>query len=105
MIPAGFMPAALGEGGPLTLCPMGLPVGLLPDQSGHHHDDGESGGADLLWEYCPVGALADTASIIPELVFHLPVFQDVRPAELESAGIVSRPLPGFRSRAPPVFVA
>jgi len=104
MIPAGYMPAALGEGGPVTLCPMGLPAGLLPEHSGHHHDGGESRGADLLWEYCPVGALADTASTVPHIVFHLPVFQEVRPGELEPTSVVSRPLPGFRSRAPPFFV-
>ena len=105
MIPAGYMPAALGEGGPVTLCPMGLPAGLLPEHSGHHHEDGESRGTDLLWEYCPVGALADTASIIPDILFHLPVSQDVGPAELDPADIVSRPFHGFRPRAPPSFVA
>ena len=106
MVPAGYMPAAWGDGGPITLCPMGLPASLLPEHSGHHHDDGDDGpGAELLWEHCPLGALTDTASIIPEIGFHLPVFLHIRAADLEPARIVSRSPVGFRSRAPPSSVA
>ena len=106
MVPAGYMPAAWGDGGPITLCPMGLPAGLLPEHAGHHHDDGDDGpGAELLWEHCPLGALTDTASLMPDIVFHLPVFLNIRPTDFEPGSIVSRSALGFRSRAPPSFVA
>ena len=105
MMPAGYMPAAWDEGGPVSLCPMGLPAGLMPEHSGHHHDGDGSPGTELLWEYCPVGALADTASIVPEFLFHIPIFQQVRPAELEPGSFVTVSHLGFRSRAPPLLVA
>ncbi|MBR9912938.1 MAG: hypothetical protein GYB33_21575 [Gammaproteobacteria bacterium] len=52
-MPAGFMPAALGQGGPVALCPGDLRsarlLALLADDQPHHHQHAEhdpSGGHD-----------------------------------------------------------
>ena len=102
-MPPGYMPAAFGEGGPVSLCPMGLPAGLLPEHSGPHHEDEESRGADLLWEYCPLGTLTDTGSIVAEIHFQLPVFQQARPNLSVPSAPASVARLGFRSRAPPTL--
>lgn len=106
LVPAGYMPTAWGEGGPVTLCPTGLPAALMPEHSGHHHDDGNDGrGTDHLWANCPLGTLADTATIIPNVAFNLPVSLHIDSANLGLRSIFSRPPTDFRSRSPPSFFA
>ena len=101
LVPAGYMPAAWGEGGPIALCPTGLPAALMPEHSGHHHDDGTD--TDHLWENCPLGTLADTAAITPNVVFNLPVSLDISPTDLGLRSTFSRRPADFRSRSPPSF--
>ena len=102
MVPAGYMPAAWGEGGPVTLCPTGLPTGLMLEHSGHHNDDGDDGpGTDLLWAHCPLGALTDTAAISPDVVFNLPVFLCIHPVDLELRSIFSIQYAGATFRVSP----
>jgi len=85
MIPAGFMPAAIGAGFPLQVCPSGLPDGALQrlagahanhdhnDHHGHqghhaHHDqhghgDGHDGGHAYSAEQCPIAHLLAAAAL------------------------------------------
>ena len=57
LVPAGYIPSAIGEGGPISLCPTGLPAGFLPESAEHHHHD-DYIGAERLWEPCLFGAAA-----------------------------------------------
>jgi len=98
------MPAALSDGGPFSLCPMGLPAGLVAEHPAHHHDNDDDSSMDLLWEYCPVGTLTDAASIVPEVLVDVPVFRHARTPNLQPGIPVSVARLGFRSRAPPRFV-
>ena len=104
LVPPGYMPSALDEGGPVSLCPMGLPEGFLPETAGHHHDD-DYGGAERLWEPCLFGAAADSALDVEQVQFDVAMLQQVAlPAYAVRAQHPLRAL-GFRSRAPPLPVA
>lgn len=113
LIPAGYMPAALGAGSLLALCPGNLPVGLLDRAGGrgphggpgghdHHGDDdaGEHDGA-AVWEHCSLGALAATPALASACV--VAVTDAAPPSIATTAPLVTpnvRPLE-FRARAPP----
>lgn len=74
LTPAGYMPAALATGGPLILCPDGLP-GIEPAASTHHgaHGDHAGHGGNNLDpahhhggfnpDVCPVGAVLGAAMV------------------------------------------
>ena len=36
LVPSGYMPSAVDEGGPVSLCPLGLPAGFLPESADRH---------------------------------------------------------------------
>jgi len=98
LIPAGYMPAAVGNGWPVRICYSGLPEGLSSDHGGHHENNGED---DLLGEHCFLGALLSAAAIASEYGFHIPYFsQDLSPAAYAQISIETTVV-GFRSRAPP----
>ncbi len=102
LIPAGYMPTAWGEGGPITLCPMGATSSLLSQHSDHdHHDSEDSPSHDLLWENCPLGALADTATFIPSINFFIPQLHFTSKTPVIHASSSASFLLGFKSRAPP----
>lgn len=104
LVPAGYMPSAIGEGGPISLCPTGLPAGFLPETAEHHHHD-DYKGAERLWEPCLLGAAADTALAVEPVHFEaLSLEQAALPAYAARAHHPRRAL-GFRSRAPPLLVA
>lgn len=113
MIPAGFMPAAIGAGFPLQVCPSGLPGGALQRLAGaaghdhhhHHHHNHEhhtgGDGAAYTAEQCPIGHLLAAAAIPVTLDFSVP-----RPAAPAIVGAAPswQPVPHrvhWRPRAPP----
>ena len=73
----------------------------MPEDSGHHHDDGTD--TDYLWETCPLGTLADTTAITPNVVFNLNVSLGISPTDLGLRSIFSLRPTDFRSRSPPSF--
>ena len=96
------MPAAWGEGGPITLCPMGTTSALSSQNSDHsHHDSENSPSHDLLWENCPLGALADTATFIPSIYFFIPQLESTLKTAVAHTRSSSSFFLGFKSRAPP----
>jgi hypothetical protein len=135
LVPVGYMPASLADGGPLMLCGSGLPASLLSshehDASGHdaasahghpasmHDHAGPAAEGAALgsrtgdepasghheWERCSLGGLASLAAIAAEWRFEIPA---VAP---ERAAAPARILPtrarwlAFRSRAPPVALS
>ncbi len=107
LIPAGYMPAALDEGGPIQLCSSGLPSSVLPGGSGqgdHHDHDGShdpDGSHELAWEHCPFGVLLSVDAIDIEYGLAIPYgfAQSAWTAYRRISAIGART--PFNARAPP----
>lgn len=118
IVPVGYMPAALAEGGPFALC-HGLSAATLDligqrdaaaagmPQAGHAHGDTAphgtpSDGHHDRWEHCPLGVGATDLAVAPVLDF----VTAPRAATLaRAAGLASSPTRHFSrysARAPPV---
>ena len=101
LIPAGYMPAALDEGGPIQLCSSGLPSSVLPGGSGQgdHHD--HDGSHELAWEHCPFGVLLSVDAIDIEYGLAIPdgFAQSALTAYRRISAIGART--PFNARAPP----
>jgi hypothetical protein len=110
VIPAGYMPAPLGQGGPIMLCPGGF-FGAAPSvrddlHAGHHgdhhaHGEEQSGSEHAGWEHCPVGSIFAAAALtssvdLPVLALRH-VLQPLEPARA-IASIATQP---YQARAPP----
>ena len=103
LVPPGYMPSALAEGGPISLCPVGLPAGFVPESAGHDHED--YGAAERLWEPCLFGAAVDTALATAKVHFDVTRLQlSGLPVHAVQVHNPPRAL-GFFSRAPPRLVA
>lgn len=104
LIPAGYMPAALGEGWPIQVCDSGFPQGPLSQDSGHddHHDHHDPDGShELAWEHCSFGVLLSLAAIDGDSGLQVP-FPDTGPAfTLYTPVSLAWIAIGFNSRAPP----
>lgn len=122
MIPAGFMPAAIGGGFPLQVCPSGLPDGALARLAGEHgghshhghhghhanhanHGGHDDGGHAYSAEQCPIAHLI-AAAALPALA------GAALPAAASPAFPVLAPRPPaavrvhhYRSRGPPAPAA
>lgn len=112
MVPLGYMPAAIGDGGPFVLCPGGYQGALLEylgssmasnqsfhDHAGHASADHPSHheGSD-----CSVGATFAAVAPIAAQPFVPPapaVERPAAPADLPPAAALA---PRYHSRAPPV---
>ena len=102
LVPIGYMPAPISEGG-FMLCPAGTVTGRLHQVQHHDHDHDGDGkkGAELDWDHCPYGALAKAApisfalpaAIAPERAFYVPTLPTRAPTGTTSSA--------FRARAPP----
>jgi hypothetical protein len=106
------MPAPLGDGWPIALCPFGLPDGFLAvhaSHSGGGHGDAASvsrpGAPDephqLVFEHCSLGALSGAIAVpsVVELQIQRPAGE--RPTSSEVALAIETVALGFQSRAPP----
>jgi hypothetical protein len=116
IVPAGYMPAAPGEGGYIRLCPAG-PAGALvnavsPERTAHHHESGQhhgespnhdhGGGQGYDTEYCPAGAFFSAAVAVPAFDSQLRQLSFARPVHGNAAfAALLRPVSG-QPRAPPV---
>jgi hypothetical protein len=128
LVPVGYMPASLADGGPFMLCGSGLPASL---RSGHEHaatmdDHAMSGAASEAtgsvqgheptqgeqpsserheWERCSLGGLASLAAFTAEWRFELPAVAPERVASYEHAVTMRAGWLAFRSRAPPITLS
>ena len=106
MVPAGFMPAALGSGSPVQLCPQGLTAQevavLLGEHHAHHHGEEAQAGEEF---NCPLGLLLSAAAL-PSSFDNLTLENPVQTVPF-AALVLFRvsPLRAFNSRAPPVYSA
>jgi len=112
LVPAGFMPADVGDGWYLKLCPDGMPASTMVALFGHHHHhhaDGHADGqeehfaADMLQCDLGGGLSADTVAYGVQLSVAVAATgidetQPVAPATV-------RALPSaYHPRAPPVLL-
>lgn len=67
IVPAGYMPAAVGSGFLFELCPEGVPAGfmqLLSGVAGHdHHDHGQD---NVDGHHCPIGHMLLSATAVDD---------------------------------------
>jgi hypothetical protein len=93
LVPVGFMPAALGDGGPIKVCHGGLASELFRSlaemrsahaHTGHDHssaladhgqtldssEDGHDRTDHAGWEHCSIGAAFAYAALIADIHFH-----------------------------------
>ncbi|MBH97299.1 MAG: hypothetical protein CMM56_02480 [Rhodospirillaceae bacterium] len=105
LIPVGYMAAPWDKGGPVILCPTGIPSDVSSESHhDHHHDSEGNQNHNLLWEHCPFGALADTTILTPSIRFLIPQFILSTQKNLTQTRLHSSYLSGFLSRAPPFFI-
>lgn len=117
IVPLGYMPASLSDGGPFTLCPGTSPItpempgdhekmhhAVAMDRDGVMHSDAgdhPAAGHDERWERCELGAsaadaaMAHVAGLSVPASAHLP--GDSVVANLQGPRLVVR----YRARAPP----
>jgi hypothetical protein len=108
VMPAGYMPAPIGEGGPFVLCPGSLSGATLilaaqAQAAGHHGDqyDHGSGDGSHFWEFCAFGAALGAAAIGNDADLVLPVFEQVLISTRSELPARSPGLHPFDARAPP----
>jgi hypothetical protein len=131
LVPIGYMPASLADGGPIRLCDAG-PLAELPTRSaapGDHashaheehadghaasshsvpengpavgHDHDDSSAGHHDWERCALGGLASLAALAGDGHIALPPLRPVRVAIAEVAPFSPQTVVPFRSRAPPL---
>ena len=125
LVPVGFMPAALADGGPFKICHGGVAGALFSAlaerthgaHSGHsaHHHHAQAAAGDALgsgdelpaghagWEHCPVGAAVAQAAITSAGIHFEPVPHEQAFARIEPRALVARVIPSvYRARAPPI---
>lgn len=128
LVPVGYMPSALADGGPFTLCGGSGPAGsfvenvdspphghdsassgsvhayhhagaVSPSHAGHGHDDESLDHGH--WERCALGGLASLAPLAADLPLVLPSrMTDERP-QAQAAAIFGHAVAVVRSRGPP----
>jgi len=114
VVPAGYMPAAPGEGGFIKLCPAGA-AGLLVNaapaahaHAGHGnpsstHD--HAGDHNYDTDYCPVGAFFSSAATVPGFELALLPAVSVHAAWLQPVSAATPRFASHQPRAPPVHLA
>ena len=103
VIPSGFMPAGLSEGGLIILCPHGLPDGFSSETQTHHdHPHGQET-TSLEWDRCALGTLFDVETLVVDVDSHTLNIRRAPTGLWRQKLFVSTRLTAFRSRAPPVL--
>jgi hypothetical protein len=95
------MPAAVGDGWPVTMCRSGLPAGLFAhadDQHEHENSD------ELRWEKCSFGVLFSAVAITSEYALHVPYLREIPSPAAFTRNSIDSTVFAFHSRAPPAWI-
>lgn len=107
VMPAGYMPAPLAEGGPFVLCPGGLSGAnyFLADDDGKHahgHDHGAEGeDSAVAWEFCPTGFVSGQAALTADPAVAVPFLKPFAPEAGHVVATYPAVVPSYHARAPP----
>jgi len=119
VVPLGYMPAPLSEGGPFIPCNGVLAGGAfrvlasMPGTStesahhehagGAHHDSAreDGSGAHEAWQHCPLGVAASSAALAAEYALSLPELGHVFDYPDDSLPLIVRFPSFYLARAPP----
>jgi hypothetical protein len=121
LVPVGYMPAAIADGGPIRLCDSG-PAGAIASlrsaandvpahQSGDHahghahghgHDHDESGASHHDWERCYLGGLSSLAAVSTDWHFSVPALRPAAIATADREFVTRLAVFAFRPRGPPI---
>lgn len=120
VIPIGYMPAALGDGGPIKLCPGGVSPALIQffeqRRRGHQHDGGDqapddgghrshSSSSDTEhdgWRHCPVGTVFSWAPLAAQVDLGVQMLGHVLAVSAPSVPVNLLSDTPYRARAPPI---
>jgi hypothetical protein len=119
LIPIGFMPASMAQGGPIIICHGGLAGtffqqlaeeghdahlhGGMADHSAAEHDE-PSPDHDA-WEHCPTGVTASAAALATDFSFSLLALTHAQSSRDPCPGIPAAPVTSYQARAPPLNLA
>jgi len=110
VVPAGYMPAALGDGGPFALCGFESATFEMMSHGAHHnHVAGEAADPDSednfkdTPEYCPLGALSASSAVPTDFYLYIEFRREYFQTVVDFHTVARRPVIGFLSRAPPYF--
>ena len=120
LVPAGYMPAPLGQGGPVILCHGGIAGQFLaslqteptePDHHAHAHGEAASGAHDgashddsgqhEAWELCPIGSALAAAALTAEFDLQTVTLSEPAPAVEPVAFATTLLARSYWARAPP----
>lgn len=118
LIPVGYMPGALADGGPVVLCGAGIPAALAAldasSLSPHHHAehgglDGESGHDPESdhgpWERCALGSLASLVPIASDPLVSISTSGAAERVVIDRPALQGRAVGVARARGPPILTA
>lgn len=117
LVPAGYMPGALADGGPIMLCDSGLPEALAgrhehgAPEHGHDADPAAQSGDEQPaadhseWDRCSLGVLAGLAAVTTEWRFDLPAGGPSRAEPIDRFYLPLGEILAFRARGPPVALS
>lgn len=104
VMPAGYMPAPLAEGGPFVLCPDGFFSSTFTDATDaapdDHHGHAANDAADI-WKFCPFGFVFGSSAPATELAFAVDHLRPALPAFGDNVSIRSAVVLSYDARAPP----
>jgi hypothetical protein len=111
LTPLGYMPAAIGEGGPFMLCPSGSQAELVQffdsrrdhaHHGGHYHGAGDANHEQHRdGSECPIGASFAAAIPITLLDLDTPATLVTPPALPADTPVAAAPVARYHARAPP----
>jgi hypothetical protein len=109
VVPAGYMPAALADGGPFALCGFELKIAGGMSHGAHHdhhaddatQSDTETGSSKDELEYCPLGALSAASALTADFFPFIEYRKQFVQTDVGFQTFVQRTTVGFLSRAPP----
>lgn len=106
------MPAPISEGGPIVLCPTGIPIGLL-DITGSrtlsYHEkhagsgDEHDGGEHSAWKACAFGAISGAFLLDSEYLIPLSPYEHAPPRDNPQSVTSSLLVASYQARAPPAI--
>lgn len=112
LIPTGYMPAPLSEGGPIVLCPSGIPAALLGIagyRASEHHNGGSgagdehdpNGGEFNAWGSCTFGAAPGVFVPVSEYLLTLSTLGHAPPHGGPESIVLILLAASYQARAPP----
>jgi len=101
LIPTGYMPTAIGDGWPVTMCQHGMPHGMFSNPHHQHHADADE--TATLWDSCSFGAASAVYGPSGEMQIAITVVAEIAVPTAHVSLLSATTVVPFQPRAPPVI--